>query len=345
MVMLKKNAMRRNLIRSIRNSLGRYIAIALIIALGAGIFVGLRMTKADMVATGQKYTDAQNMFDLRLVCSYGWGEDELEAVKQMDGLVDVEGIFYSDLIVNINQSEDDQVYRFYTIPEKINRLVLLGGRMPEKADECLIDGFQNKGETLGKQVVIQENNDEDTLENVKYRTLTIVGFVRSPLYMDMTRGTTSVGNGSIKDCLYVPKDTFDVDYYTEIHATIPGNYKIYSKRYNDAMDAAGKKLEPALEALAAKRLVTVRADAEEEYRDGWEEYMDGAKEYADGVHEAYDELKDAYNDLLDGEQEIIDGQEEIDKAQLSISIAHRNIYDGRKELKESEALLLSLIHI
>ena len=76
-MVMKRNAMRANLRQSIFKSLGRYIAIAMIIALGAGIFVGLRMTKADMVATGQKYMDEQNMFDLRLVTDYGWGREQL----------------------------------------------------------------------------------------------------------------------------------------------------------------------------------------------------------------------------------------------------------------------------
>ena len=62
-MVMKRNAMRRNLRNSIVRSLGRYIAIAAIIALGSGIFVGLLMTKSDMVATGQAFMDAQNMFD------------------------------------------------------------------------------------------------------------------------------------------------------------------------------------------------------------------------------------------------------------------------------------------
>ena len=56
-MVMKHNGMRKNLSRTIRASLGRYIAIVAIIALGSGIFVGLRVTKPDMVATGQKYTD------------------------------------------------------------------------------------------------------------------------------------------------------------------------------------------------------------------------------------------------------------------------------------------------
>ena len=68
-MVMKKNAMRRNLHQSILKSLGRYIAIVAIIALGASLFVGLLMTKSDMVATGQKYMDEQNMLDLRMASS------------------------------------------------------------------------------------------------------------------------------------------------------------------------------------------------------------------------------------------------------------------------------------
>ena len=64
--------MRRNLRQSIIKSFGRYLAITMIIALGAGLFVGLLMTKTDMVATGQTFMDAQDMFDLRMIGNYGW---------------------------------------------------------------------------------------------------------------------------------------------------------------------------------------------------------------------------------------------------------------------------------
>ena len=60
-MVMKRNAMRRNLRQSIVRSIGRYIAIVLIIALGAALFVGLLMTKSDMVATGQRFMDQQNM--------------------------------------------------------------------------------------------------------------------------------------------------------------------------------------------------------------------------------------------------------------------------------------------
>lgn len=120
-MVMKRNAMRRNLRQSIVKSIGRYIAIVMIIALGAGLFVGLLMTKADMVATGQRFMEEQNMFDLRLMNSYGWEWDHLEEIRQLDGVVDAENVQYLDLIARMNGAEEDSVYRFLAIPETVNR--------------------------------------------------------------------------------------------------------------------------------------------------------------------------------------------------------------------------------
>ena len=202
-MVMKRNAMRTNLCQSIFKSLGRYIAIAMIIALGAGIFVGLRMTKADMVATGQKYMDEQNMFDLRLVTDYGWGREQLKRIAQMEGVVDSEGQFYLDLIARTNDSDTDTVFRFYTIPKTVNRIVLLKGRMPEAPNECLADGYHADQSLIGTQITVCDNNSEDSLDLLKEKTFTVVGYVSNPLYMDMNRGTTSVGkrqSGKLFSC-------------------------------------------------------------------------------------------------------------------------------------------------
>ena len=331
-MVMKRNAMRANLRQSIFKSLGRYIAIAMIIALGAGIFVGLRMTKADMVATGQKYMDEQNMFDLRLVTDYGWGREQLAKIAQLDGIMDAEGQFYVDLIARSDDSDKDSVFRFYTMPERINRFVLLGGRLPEAPNECLADGYHVNDSILGTRITISETNSKDSLELLQEKTFTVVGYVSNPLYMDMNRGTTSVGNGSLENYFLVPQDAFDVDYFTEIHLTIPGDYAVYSTNYNNALDAMAEQLEPQLLPIADERLAQVVAEAEETYAEGYSEYQDGLQKYYEGFHEAHEELKDGYCELLDGEQLLMDNEKLLLDARESIE-------EGRQTLKESEVTL------
>ena len=331
-MVMKRNAMRRNLRQSIVKSLGRYIAIVMIIALGAALFVGLLMTKADMVATGQRFMDQQNMFDLRLMNSYGWDWEHLDAVSQMEGVVDAEPVLYMDLIARTDRVSDDSVYRFLVIPERMNRVALRGGRMPQGPNECLAEGFHNDDSILGMTVVIQDTNEEDSLEAVKERTLTVVGYVATPLYMDMNRGTTSVGNGSLLGFFYVPQETFDMDYIPEINITIPGDYAIYTDAYNEAMEQAGDALEPELQILADQRLEKVREEAEEAYQEGMEEYRDGLDEYYEKKAEVDQELEDGYQELLDAEKEIEDNEKLLKDGETQIA-------EGRVTLAESEMTL------
>ena len=342
-MVMKRNAMRSNLRQSILRSLGRYIAIAAIIALGSALFVGLLMTKADMVATGQEFLDEQNMFDIRLVSTYGWGRDQVEQAAALDGIEDAEGVFYTDLITRYGESQEDQVYRYYTLPDRINLVSLQGGRMPEKITECLIEGFHVDDSVLGTNLRISSNNEETALEDVKTYQFTVVGYISTPLYMDMNRGTTSVGNGSITGFVYIPQESVNADYYTEIHLTIPGQHQIYSDSYNDLLEDTMDAIEPMAEEMGRLRFESVKAEAEAEYQDGYQEYLDGVSDYEEGKAEAEQELADALQELTDGEQEIEDTYKELQNAERKLYDGKQQIIAGQKELEESKALLAPLL--
>lgn len=342
-MVMRKNAMRKNLRQSILKSLGRYLAIVAIIALGASMFVGLLMTKSDMVATGQKFMDAQNMFDLRLLNSYGWTQEHVDAVSRMEGVVDAEGLVYMDVIANVGERED-AVYRFYSLPEIVNRVALRGGRMPEAPNECLADGSRYSDDILGTTVTVSQTNDENTLDSLNYQTYTVVGYVATPLYMDMNRGTTSVGNGSLSNYFYIPREAFDVDYYTEINVTIEGDYEIYTDEYNDAMEEMADKLKPLLEPLAQDRLIQVKEDATKAYRDGVMEYYEGVKAYNDGKAEAEQELEDALQQLQDAQQQIedneqllADGEAQLIDAKETLESSEKTMRDSRRALADAKA--------
>ena len=349
-MVMKRNAMRKNLIQSILKSLGRYIAIVMIIALGASMFVGLLMTKSDMVATGQKYMDEQNMFDLRVISTYGWGAEQLDAISRLEGVVDAEGVIYIDAVARTGSEEEDSVYRFYTIPETVNRVALRGGRMPQSADECVIDGYHMDDSVLGTQVHISENNLDDTLDTLVYDTYTVVGYVASPLYMDMNRGTTSVGNGSLSNCFYVSREGVDTDYFSEICITIPGDYEVYTKVYNDAMKAAADAVEPEVRALAQERFENLRADALESYREGRQEYLKGLNEYKKAKYEAEQELEDAYNQLLEAQEQIAenelkipDAEKQIAAGKAALAAGEQELNAGREEYESMKSMISSMV--
>ena len=350
-MVMKKNAMRKNLTQSILKSLGRYLAIVMIIALGASMFVGLLMTKSDMVATGQRFMDAQNMFDLRLISPYGWDLEHEQAVAQLDGVVDAEGLIYVDALASWQDDEQASPYRFYAMPKRMNQVSLRGGRMPEAPDECLADGFHMGDEILGTQVKVSAENEEGTFDSIRCKTFTVVGYVATPLYMDMTRGTTAVGSGSLTNFFYVPQEALDVDYYAEINVVIPGDYAVYTDAYNDAMEAAAEKLEPLVKPLVKDRFAAIRDEAMEAYNEALAEYEDGLRQYEEEKEKALQELQNGYNKLVSGEaaireneQKLKDAEAALEQAKKELEAGIQELEEGRKQLEETKATLYAPVN-
>lgn len=342
-MVMKRNMMRRNLRQSIWRSMGRFLAILSIIALGCAMFVGLRVTKTDMIETGQKYTQEQHMFDLRLLNTYGWDMEDVETIQKMEGVDRAEGSVTVDAFVQVDGGES-KVYRLYSLPEKVNQVYLLGGRLPEKSSECLIDGAKADDSILGTTVTVTAENSADTLESLKSSTFTVVGYVSTPLYMDMTRGNTTLGSGVVSSYLYIPEDAFAVDYYTEINITMAGSWRIYEERYNDALDDMAERIEPALKPLADKRLEVLRAEGEKSYAEGLAEYEKGLAEYEKSKADALKELEDALKKLQEGQAELDENRKTLEEGEAQLADAliqwnqqQKTLEQGKVELENQKA--------
>ena len=331
--MRKRNAVRKNLLRTIKASLGRYIAIVGIIALGAGIFVGLVSTKADMVATGRKFMEQQNMFDLRLISTYGWTQEDVDAVEQMAGVSMAEGQISLDAIASLGDGDDNSVYKLYSIPQTVTTVKLLQGRMPQNSNECLLDGQYATEDMLGMTLTISSSNDDATLDALKHPTYTVVGLVGTPLYMDMSRGSTSVGNGTVTGFAYLPLDAFTLDVYTEISVVLEHDFVAYTAEYDNFISNLQQQLEPYVQLQADGRYASLRQDAEDAYREGKDAYDQGLADYEQGKQQALQELEDAL-------QQLLDGQKQLDENRVLLQEGLAQLQQGQLQLEEQSQLLL-----
>ena len=65
------SSMGKTTLREIRQSLGRYFAIMAIVALGVGLFSGLKVTRDVMVSSAQLYFDQTSFYDVELISTVG----------------------------------------------------------------------------------------------------------------------------------------------------------------------------------------------------------------------------------------------------------------------------------
>lgn len=248
-------------IREIKASFGRYLAILAIVMLGVGLFAGLKITKPAMITTENAYLREQNFFDFRLLSTIGFTDDDVEKLSQMDDAADVEGTISLDALCMIKEG-NEAVYKIHAIPEKINKVVLTVGRMPQAADECVLDSTQYTEEVIGSAFTVTDSNDEDTLDMFRNRTYTIVGLVQSPYYMNFERGTTSIGEGRIAAYAYVPKESFDSEYLTEVFLTLKEKYDVYTDEYEDYIDAVQDRVEEKTKEVVTQRYQSLIDEAQ-----------------------------------------------------------------------------------
>ena len=322
-------------VREIKGSFGRYMAILSIVMLGVGLFAGLKATTPAMIATENTYLAEQNFFDFRLLSTIGFTEENVEELAAFDEIADVEGTISVDAICAFEEG-NESVYKIHAVPETINRVVVTAGRMPEKADECLLDAALYGEEMLGAKITVTDSNDEDTLEMFGSRTFTAVGIARSPYYINFERGTTSIGTGRILAFLYVPKEAFDCDYLTEIYVTTKQKYDVYTDEYQDYIDSLQDGMEEETEALAQQRYEKLVAEAQEKIDDAQTELDDKKAEAEEELNDALQKIEDGEQELLDGEQEIADGEQKITDGTKEIADHEQEILDGEQEILDGE---------
>ena len=68
--------------REIKESLGRFLAILAIVALGVGFFAGLKVTQPAMLKTAQRYFDKTALYDYRPISTVGFSEEDHKKSKR-----------------------------------------------------------------------------------------------------------------------------------------------------------------------------------------------------------------------------------------------------------------------
>ena len=300
--------------REISSSLGRYLAIFAIIALGAGLFVGLRLSRPDFLETYNNYTHETNFYDFRLVSTLGLTDDDLTEVKKLDGVKLAEGAVGADFLFN-TADEDNLIMMAQSIPEKVNLIDLKSGRMPEKANECLADPDMYSKDDIGSTIKLSKDNSEQTFDTFAYDEYTIVGLAYSVLYINTERGSSTLGNGSVKGYIYIPMDGFSTDYYTDIYVCVDSEGYVYSDEYEQSTQKYVDGLEKFMSERAVIRRDAIIDDAMSQLDDAKKQYEDGKAQY-DAAKAKYDAGYAEYvQKKSDTEAQLEQARKEIENAE------------------------------
>ncbi len=329
--------LRKSTFREIRTSLARYLAILAIVALGVGFFSGLKDCKESMVSTASRYLDKTNFYDYQILSSYGADDDSVALAESWDGIKEAEGSVQIDVIAR-SGSGDSSALKAISLPEKINKLNVTEGRLPQNVNECVVDAYSitDAGFRVGDHIELTDENDKDKLGDFKVKDFEIVGLVNTPIYLDYQRGSTDIGNGSLDTFFFIDRDAFDADYYTNLYVKLRGDEVSLTEEHEDKLKAQEDNMESLAEEVTAQRRETARKEAQDELDEKKQEYEDNLAKYER-------EKKDAEDELDDAERKIRKGEKDIKSARSKTKTTVKDLKSKKKELRKTISDLDSTI--
>lgn len=330
-----KKALRKDLWIEIRKSKNRFVSIFLIVALGVAFFSGVRTAQPDMRMTGDAYFDKHKLMDLRVVSTLGFSEENIEAIRNVEGVKTAEPSYMADVLHDTDSSQ--LVLQFLADADEMNMTSVIEGRMPQKEDECLIDESVAKetGYQVGDTIQVHADNDEDILDTLVTDTFTITGIGANPLYISFERGSTTVGSGQISGFVIVPEESFSQESYTQVMIQVEGAEELesHTDEYNQLVEQVKNRLEEIEDVECQKRYDTLIQEIQEQLEDAQDELEEGEKEAAEQLEQARQELDDGYAELESGRSELESRKAQMTEAENEIAENEQKLNEAKEQLE------------
>ena len=327
-----KNAMRKDFWREIQHTRSRFFSIMILVALSVAFLSGLKATAPDMKRMGDDYLDSLHLADIQVLSTLGLTDDDITSLRAQDKVEDAEGEYVIDAFAS-SDSLDAVVKVLSLTGRGINEVLLRDGRMPERADECVVEENMLSLMSISIGDTITLTPGDDLSDALSQNTYTVVGTVRSPVYLAVERGTSTLGSGTVKAYLYLPREAFTLDYYTAAYVRVSGAAEMtaFYSDYDDYIDAVIDELEPFGDARAQLRHDDLVDEATEKLDDAQKELDDAKAEADEKLGDAQKELNDARRKLDDGWKDYYDGQQELKDARVELDDAKIELDDGEMQ--------------
>ena len=334
-------AFTKDIVRTIRGSMKRFLSIVVICALGATMLTGLSMACIDLRAAASALYSSQHLFDISVQSTYGLTDEDIAELAAVDGVAQSEGGFEETTYTLVDGLRATITVKAL-LASGMNEPYVVEGRLPESADEVAVtekylkDSGKQIGDTLEFEDAEQDDptglSDEPSVGAIPGGTYTIVGTVVDPANITQPDGPVAFRASTSSDYTFFVSDRAVQDdaTYTIAYLAVSGAEDLPA--YSEAYDARVDEVQARVEDLAPQReRARARAIKDEAMAEIDDQEADALAELAD----AESELDDAQAEIDDGLAEAQDGQRELDEqranALAELGDAQAQIDDGRTE--------------
>ena len=326
---------RKNILRTIKQSLSRFMAIFAIVALGVSFLAGLRATTPNLRYSADRFFDENDLYDLRVVGTMGLTDEDVQAIAAQEGVEQVMPAYTVDAMVRVGQG-DSLVAKVHSLPtsqieEKdpqgyLNRLTVREGRLPVQKGECVVD-FMTGMNVIEVGDKLNFYDPEQGGDSLAVTELKVVGIVQGPAYVSIEAESSTVGSGTVQTVVYTGEENFDLPVWTDVYLSLTGAVDL-----NSMLEEYDLFLEPYITQLETLGEERSPIRFEEVYTEAKEQLEEAEKQYQDAKAEADSQLADA-------EKELEDGQAEIDKGMAQLDAGKAELESGKQQLAQQQQQL------
>ena len=279
---MRKKALAKDFRMEIRKSLNRFLSIFFIVALGVAFFAGVRATEPDMRYSGDEYFDERNMMDLKVMSTLGLTDDDMDAILAVEGVEAVNPGYMIDVLSMVGESE--RIIHVESLPETMNQVDIVEGRLPGNAGECIVDvdAAASYGIQIGDVLEFKSGNDQELDETLQGTSFEVVGTCSSPVYISFGRGSTNIGNGEIDMFAYIDSTAFCQEVYSQAWITAAGAKEVtaFTDAYTDIVDRVKEQVEGIEDVRCDIRYTEILEEAEDELAEAEQKIADAKEDVA-----------------------------------------------------------------
>ena len=331
------------LFADIRKTIVSFISIALFVALGIGVFLGIKWNEPAIAETSKQYYNDHSYHDLFITFPYGVTEDDLAAVKAIDGVADAEGSYSAHGQAYVG--EERYVLIVQSLTERLDIADILEGTRPSAKNEIGIEKMfaDATGLKVGDKLTIDTGKDG---KSYLYESeFTITAIVEHPSYIrndnTYTRGNCDIGDGTVDFYVLTSKEAFNSDTYDNCFSGLlvsgEGFDELtpFSSEYDARVADLAKKVEELGISRGTDRSDSIYNDAMTEIADAKKKISDAETRLANGKAE----IEDAKRKIADAESEIADGTQKISDAEKKLADGLVELEEGRRKIADAERVI------
>ena len=323
-----KKTQRKDAIRNIFRKKVSWLSIAIVSMITVGVFLGCRFYRTASARDIAEFVKSHNFKDMDVVTSAGLSQNEIDKLRAVEGVKDVEGYHQIDATVRFDGKP--VAMSLIRLTERISTPELVDGKLPEKKGELAISKTyaEKNGVNIGDQVVVTADGNQGKL--LATNNYEIVGIVNHPEFLQLRFTSYVLASDASFDTQMI-----DGGYLRAlIRLEYPDDVDIFSSAYYDEIHDTEMKIRDMLPALAEEREKTLRAKAEERLEEE-------IREPKQKIEKAEKDLEEGKAKLETEHEKLVEGKAEIEKDEPLVKDAEKFLADGKKKLDQAYQEIVS----